>query len=168
MNCLFLKDSCLLLRQAPRRILDEDVTVRLSSCSDTIILQTPPVPPRSGRSATGSAQQDISLVCGQQNGVGYHKFLTHLYVRVWCITTDIIVNTNNSFSPKLNHKTYWFLETQWLGLNVMYDWCDLTNLNTFPCNASAFYSITSKSRNRLVLNLYKKIYFKKYKKWNSH
>ena len=34
--------------QAPRRILEEDVTVRLSSCSDTIILQTPPVPPRSG------------------------------------------------------------------------------------------------------------------------
>lgn len=36
----------LFLTQAPRRILDEDVTVRLSSSSDTIILQTPPVPPR--------------------------------------------------------------------------------------------------------------------------
>lgn len=32
--------------QAPRRILEEEVTVRLSSSSDTIILQTPPVPPR--------------------------------------------------------------------------------------------------------------------------
>lgn len=28
--------------------------MRLSSCSDTIILQTPPVPPRSGRAPTGT------------------------------------------------------------------------------------------------------------------
>ncbi|KAG9261577.1 discoidin domain-containing receptor 2-like [Astyanax mexicanus] len=34
------------LEKAPRRILEEEVTVRLSSCSDTIVLQTPPVPPR--------------------------------------------------------------------------------------------------------------------------
>ncbi len=44
----FLKNTInsLSLSQAPRRILKEEVTVRLSSCSDTIILQTPPVPPR--------------------------------------------------------------------------------------------------------------------------
>ncbi|XP_052453663.1 discoidin domain-containing receptor 2-like [Carassius gibelio] len=34
------------LEKAPRRILKEEVTVRLSSSSDTVILQTPPVPPR--------------------------------------------------------------------------------------------------------------------------
>ncbi len=38
--------NSLSLSQAPRRILKEEVTVRLSSCSDIIILQTPPVPPR--------------------------------------------------------------------------------------------------------------------------
>lgn len=48
-----------LLLQAPRRILDEEVTVRLSSCSDTIILQTPPVPPRSGHAPTGRQQQIV-------------------------------------------------------------------------------------------------------------
>uniref|UniRef100_A0A6Q2ZJB1 receptor protein-tyrosine kinase n=1 Tax=Esox lucius TaxID=8010 RepID=A0A6Q2ZJB1_ESOLU len=36
---------CKVLEKAPRRILEE-VTVRLSSSSDTVILQTPPVPPR--------------------------------------------------------------------------------------------------------------------------
>ncbi|XP_067376847.1 discoidin domain-containing receptor 2 [Channa argus] len=45
---LWCQCVCKVLEKAPRRILDEDVTVRLSSCSDTIILQTPPVPPRSG------------------------------------------------------------------------------------------------------------------------
>ncbi|XP_037834928.1 discoidin domain-containing receptor 2 isoform X2 [Kryptolebias marmoratus] len=44
---LWCQCVCKVLEKAPRRILDEDVTVRLSSCSDTIILQTPPVPPRS-------------------------------------------------------------------------------------------------------------------------
>lgn len=42
------------LIKAPRQILDEEVTVRLSSCSDTIILQTPPVPPRSGHASSGT------------------------------------------------------------------------------------------------------------------
>ncbi|XP_061586604.1 discoidin domain-containing receptor 2 isoform X1 [Cololabis saira] len=46
------------LEKAPRRILDEEVTVRLSSCSDTIILQTPPVPPRSGHAPRGPANTD--------------------------------------------------------------------------------------------------------------
>lgn len=46
------------LLQAPRRILDEEVTVRLSSCSDTIILQTPPVPPRSGHGPRGTVDGD--------------------------------------------------------------------------------------------------------------
>ncbi|XP_026198581.1 discoidin domain-containing receptor 2 isoform X2 [Anabas testudineus] len=55
---LWCQCVCKVLEKAPRRILDEDVTVRLSSCSDTIILQTPPVPPRSGRSATGPANSD--------------------------------------------------------------------------------------------------------------
>lgn len=32
--------------QAPRRILEEEVTVRLSSSSDTIVLNTPTVPPQ--------------------------------------------------------------------------------------------------------------------------
>ncbi|XP_029018927.1 discoidin domain-containing receptor 2 isoform X2 [Betta splendens] len=45
---LWCQCVCKVLEKAPRRILDEDVTVRLSSCSDTIILQTPPVPPRAG------------------------------------------------------------------------------------------------------------------------
>ncbi|XP_037535930.1 discoidin domain-containing receptor 2 [Nematolebias whitei] len=44
---LWCQCVCKVLEKAPRRILDEDVTVRLSSCSDTIVLQTPPVPPRS-------------------------------------------------------------------------------------------------------------------------
>uniref|UniRef100_A0A3Q3ADN8 receptor protein-tyrosine kinase n=1 Tax=Kryptolebias marmoratus TaxID=37003 RepID=A0A3Q3ADN8_KRYMA len=39
---LWCQCVCKVLEKAPRRILDEDVTVRLSSCSDTIILQTPP------------------------------------------------------------------------------------------------------------------------------
>lgn len=43
---LWCQYACKVLEKAPRRILDEDVTVRLSSSSDTIILQTPPVPPR--------------------------------------------------------------------------------------------------------------------------
>ncbi|XP_035766585.1 discoidin domain-containing receptor 2 [Neolamprologus brichardi] len=47
-----------IIAYGPRRILDEEVTVRLSSCSDTIILQTPPVPPRSGRAPTGPVNAD--------------------------------------------------------------------------------------------------------------
>ncbi|XP_010792475.1 discoidin domain-containing receptor 2-like [Notothenia coriiceps] len=49
---LWCQYVCKVLEKAPRRILDEEVTVRLSSCSDTIILQTPPVPPRSGHAPT--------------------------------------------------------------------------------------------------------------------
>ncbi|XP_053726647.1 discoidin domain-containing receptor 2 isoform X1 [Synchiropus splendidus] len=49
---------CKVLEKGPRRILDEEVTVRLSSCSDTIILQTPPVPPRSGHGSAGRAHAD--------------------------------------------------------------------------------------------------------------
>uniref|UniRef100_A0A672GDS7 receptor protein-tyrosine kinase n=1 Tax=Salarias fasciatus TaxID=181472 RepID=A0A672GDS7_SALFA len=51
---LWCQYVCKVLEKAPRRILDEEVTVRLSSCSDTIVLQTPPVPPRSGHTATGT------------------------------------------------------------------------------------------------------------------
>uniref|UniRef100_A0A9J8DBJ9 receptor protein-tyrosine kinase n=2 Tax=Cyprinus carpio TaxID=7962 RepID=A0A9J8DBJ9_CYPCA len=43
---LWCQYACKVLEKAPRRILEEKVTVRLSSSSDTIILQTPPVPPR--------------------------------------------------------------------------------------------------------------------------
>uniref|UniRef100_A0A671QL61 receptor protein-tyrosine kinase n=1 Tax=Sinocyclocheilus anshuiensis TaxID=1608454 RepID=A0A671QL61_9TELE len=43
---LWCQYVCKVLEKAPRRILKEEVTVRLSSSSDTIILQTPPVPPR--------------------------------------------------------------------------------------------------------------------------
>uniref|UniRef100_A0A674CZP8 Discoidin domain-containing receptor 2 n=1 Tax=Salmo trutta TaxID=8032 RepID=A0A674CZP8_SALTR len=43
---LWCQYVCKVLEKAPRRILEEEVTVRLSSSSDTIILQTPPVPPR--------------------------------------------------------------------------------------------------------------------------
>ncbi|KAM4576078.1 discoidin domain-containing receptor 2 isoform 1-T1 [Odontesthes bonariensis] len=50
---LWCQCVCKVLEKAPRRILEEEVTVRLSSCSDTIILQTPPVPPRSGHAHTG-------------------------------------------------------------------------------------------------------------------
>lgn len=50
---LWCQFVCKVLEKAPRRILDEEVTVRLSSCSDTIILQTPPVPPRTGHAPSG-------------------------------------------------------------------------------------------------------------------
>lgn len=50
---LWCQCVCKVLEKAPRRILEEEVTVRLSSCSDTIVLQTPPVPPRSGHTPTG-------------------------------------------------------------------------------------------------------------------
>uniref|UniRef100_A0A8C1PS54 receptor protein-tyrosine kinase n=1 Tax=Cyprinus carpio TaxID=7962 RepID=A0A8C1PS54_CYPCA len=43
---LWCQYVCKVLEKAPRRILKEEVAVRLSSSSDTIILQTPPVPPR--------------------------------------------------------------------------------------------------------------------------
>ncbi|XP_061625031.1 discoidin domain-containing receptor 2 isoform X1 [Phyllopteryx taeniolatus] len=55
---LWCQYVCKVLEKAPRRILGEEVTVRLSSCSDTIILQTPPVPPRSGHAPGGLAQSD--------------------------------------------------------------------------------------------------------------
>lgn len=55
---LWCQYVCKVLEKAPRRILDEEVTVRLSSCSDTIILQTPPVPPRSGHASAGPAHTD--------------------------------------------------------------------------------------------------------------
>ncbi|KAL4646553.1 discoidin domain-containing receptor 2-like isoform X2 [Arapaima gigas] len=42
---LWCQYVCKVLEKAPRRILEEEVTVRLSSSSDTIILNTPPVPP---------------------------------------------------------------------------------------------------------------------------
>ncbi|XP_056275368.1 discoidin domain-containing receptor 2 isoform X2 [Pseudoliparis swirei] len=54
---LWCQYVCKVLEKAPRHIL-EDVTVRLSSCSDTIILQTPPVPPRSGHAPSGPAHTD--------------------------------------------------------------------------------------------------------------
>ncbi|XP_076127216.1 discoidin domain-containing receptor 2 [Alosa pseudoharengus] len=46
---LWCQYVCKVLEKAPRRILEEEVTVRLSSSSDTIILQTPPVPPRASQ-----------------------------------------------------------------------------------------------------------------------
>ncbi|XP_029986166.1 discoidin domain-containing receptor 2 [Sphaeramia orbicularis] len=55
---LWCQYVCKVLEKAPRRILDEEVTVRLSSCSDTIVLQTPPVPPRSGHTPTGPVNAD--------------------------------------------------------------------------------------------------------------
>ncbi|XP_077942533.1 discoidin domain-containing receptor 2 isoform X1 [Gasterosteus aculeatus] len=55
---LWCQYVCKVLEKAPRRILNEEVTVRLSSCSDTIILQTPPVPPRSGHAPSDPAHTD--------------------------------------------------------------------------------------------------------------
>nr|XP_015815793.2 discoidin domain-containing receptor 2 isoform X1 [Nothobranchius furzeri]XP_015815794.2 discoidin domain-containing receptor 2 isoform X1 [Nothobranchius furzeri]XP_054586346.1 discoidin domain-containing receptor 2 isoform X1 [Nothobranchius furzeri] len=55
---LWCQCVCKVLEKAPRRILDEEVTVRLSSCSDTIILQTPPVPPRSRHPPAGTTHAD--------------------------------------------------------------------------------------------------------------
>ncbi|XP_061745570.1 discoidin domain-containing receptor 2 isoform X2 [Nerophis ophidion] len=55
---LWCQYVCKVLEKAPRRILGEEVRVRLSSCSDTIILQTPPVPPRSGHAPADPAQTD--------------------------------------------------------------------------------------------------------------
>uniref|UniRef100_A0A3P9L084 Discoidin domain-containing receptor 2 n=1 Tax=Oryzias latipes TaxID=8090 RepID=A0A3P9L084_ORYLA len=55
---LWCQCVCKVLEKAPRRILDEEVTIRLSSCSDTIIMQTPPVPPRTGHAPTGPANTD--------------------------------------------------------------------------------------------------------------
>uniref|UniRef100_A0A8D3B3L8 Discoidin domain-containing receptor 2 n=1 Tax=Scophthalmus maximus TaxID=52904 RepID=A0A8D3B3L8_SCOMX len=58
---LWCQYVCKVLEKAPRRILDEEVTVRLSSCSDTIILQTPPVPPRSAHACGGGyAEPDVT------------------------------------------------------------------------------------------------------------
>nr|XP_057927117.1 discoidin domain-containing receptor 2 isoform X3 [Doryrhamphus excisus] len=51
---LWCQYVCKVLEKAPRTILGEEVRVRLSSCSDTIVLRTPPVPPRSA----GPAQTD--------------------------------------------------------------------------------------------------------------
>lgn len=48
---LWCQRVCKVLEKAPRRILEEEVTVRLSSCSDTIVIQTPPVPPRSAHTS---------------------------------------------------------------------------------------------------------------------
>uniref|UniRef100_A0A671UIG1 Discoidin domain-containing receptor 2 n=1 Tax=Sparus aurata TaxID=8175 RepID=A0A671UIG1_SPAAU len=55
---LWCQYVCKVLEKAPRRILDEEVTVRLSSCSDTIILQTPPV-------------KHLFLLCPTACGGGY-------------------------------------------------------------------------------------------------
>ncbi|XP_043967827.1 discoidin domain-containing receptor 2-like isoform X4 [Gambusia affinis] len=55
---LWCQCVCKVLEKAPRQILDEEVTVRLSSCSDTIILQTPPVPPRSRHPPAGPTNTD--------------------------------------------------------------------------------------------------------------
>ncbi|XP_030581560.1 discoidin domain-containing receptor 2-like isoform X3 [Archocentrus centrarchus] len=55
---LWCQYVCKVLEKGPRQILDEEVMVRLSSCSDTIILQTPPVPPRSGRAPAGPVNSD--------------------------------------------------------------------------------------------------------------
>ncbi|XP_066569304.1 discoidin domain-containing receptor 2 isoform X1 [Amia ocellicauda] len=42
---LWCQYVCKVMEKGPRRILDEDVTVRLSSCSDTIVIQTPHAEP---------------------------------------------------------------------------------------------------------------------------
>lgn len=55
---LWCQCVCKVLEKAPRQILDEEMTVRLSSGSDTIILQTPPVPPRSRHHPTGPTNTD--------------------------------------------------------------------------------------------------------------
>ncbi|XP_036000168.1 discoidin domain-containing receptor 2 isoform X1 [Fundulus heteroclitus] len=55
---LWCQCVCKVLEKGPRRILDEELTVRLSSCSDTIVLQTPPVPPRSRHPPTGPTNSD--------------------------------------------------------------------------------------------------------------
>lgn len=54
---LWCQLTCKVLEKAPRRIVGEEMTVRLSSCSDTIVIQTPPVPPRS-RHTAGPAPSD--------------------------------------------------------------------------------------------------------------
>ncbi|XP_054629368.1 discoidin domain-containing receptor 2 isoform X1 [Dunckerocampus dactyliophorus] len=56
---LWCQYVCKVLEKAPRRILGEEVRVRLSSCSDTIILQTPPVPPRSGHAPAGTFNSSV-------------------------------------------------------------------------------------------------------------
>ncbi|XP_069039259.1 discoidin domain-containing receptor 2 isoform X2 [Lepisosteus oculatus] len=43
---LWCQYVCKVMEKAPRRILEEEVTVRLSSCSDTIVIQTPPTAPQ--------------------------------------------------------------------------------------------------------------------------
>ncbi|XP_038143047.1 discoidin domain-containing receptor 2 isoform X3 [Cyprinodon tularosa] len=55
---LWCQCVCKVLEKAPRQIPDEEMTVRLSSCSDTIILQTPPVPPRSRHPPAGPTNTD--------------------------------------------------------------------------------------------------------------
>ncbi|XP_077571525.1 discoidin domain-containing receptor 2-like isoform X1 [Stigmatopora nigra] len=45
---LWCQYVCKVLEKGPREIPGEEVTARLSSCGDTVVLQTPPVPPRTG------------------------------------------------------------------------------------------------------------------------
>ncbi|CAL8263350.1 unnamed protein product [Boreogadus saida] len=52
---LWCQFACKVLEKAPRRILEEELTVRLSSCSETVALQTPPVPPRAPPATGGVA-----------------------------------------------------------------------------------------------------------------
>ncbi|CAL8348265.1 unnamed protein product [Lota lota] len=55
---LWCQYVCKVLEKAPRQILEEDLTVRLSSCSETVALQTPPVPPRASPPSATAVSSD--------------------------------------------------------------------------------------------------------------
>ncbi|KAJ0067872.1 hypothetical protein NL108_011461, partial [Boleophthalmus pectinirostris] len=83
---LWCQCVCKVLEKAPRRILEEEVTVRLSSCSDTIVLQTPPVPPRNAHTHAsfppgpsvpepGSSEEQTPRAVPERRGLRYGVLL---------------------------------------------------------------------------------------------
>uniref|UniRef100_H3DH64 Discoidin domain-containing receptor 2 n=1 Tax=Tetraodon nigroviridis TaxID=99883 RepID=H3DH64_TETNG len=90
---LWCQYVCKVLEKAPRQILDEEVTVRLSSCSDTIILQTPPVPPRSSHAGSavpepGSSEEQTARAVTKRGSLRIHNPLYDLLLLTSCHMTS--------------------------------------------------------------------------------
>uniref|UniRef100_A0A3P9L0H6 Discoidin domain-containing receptor 2 n=1 Tax=Oryzias latipes TaxID=8090 RepID=A0A3P9L0H6_ORYLA len=98
---LWCQCVCKVLEKAPRRILDEEVTIRLSSCSDTIIMQTPPVPPRTGHAPTacggGYAEPDVTQCTPHQS---FHSNAPH-YAETDIIRLQGVTGSNMYAVPAL-------------------------------------------------------------------
>uniref|UniRef100_A0A8C7XBP8 Discoidin domain-containing receptor 2 n=1 Tax=Oryzias sinensis TaxID=183150 RepID=A0A8C7XBP8_9TELE len=98
---LWCQCVCKVLEKAPRRILDEEVTIRLSSCSDTIIMQTPPVPPRTGHAPAacggGYAEPDVTQCTPHQS---FHSNAPH-YAETDIIRLQGVTGSNMYAVPAL-------------------------------------------------------------------